>query len=471
METTTPLKHLNHLLQSLIDQFKIQSALGAEEAAAREAVAAAREEEEEEEPTLLAETDEEQLFETILELIAEIILSEPMRYIQPTFHEQVVDEVEELLEQQFTDVYANYEKENLEMLKNEISELTEKAMNFFYRHIAPKRSCGNTFIRIKPKIAQLKKKIDYLQAVPQPDQRTEAWHVFRHECLTASSIWKAFGSESSKNQLIYEKCKPMDLNKYKSVSTESAMHWGNKYEPLSILLYEEKYKTKVSDFGCIPHKHIPFVAASPDGINTCETSLRYGRMLEVKNIVNREINGIPKLEYWIQMQVQMEVCNLNECDFLETRFSEYESVDEFMADGPTFQESSEGLPKGLIMYFIKNGQPFYEYAPLNMTLEECQNWEMSKMEEHSALTWMKTLYWKLNEMSCVLVLRNELWFRAATPLLNNIWQTIQHEKVNGYDHRAPNKRMSSSSNKNLAATEAALPSKCLIDVSKYFPQE
>ena len=45
-------------------------------------------------------------------------------------------------------------------------------------------------------------------------------------------------------------------------------------------------------------------------------------MLEIKNIVNREINGIPKKEYWIQMQLQMEVCDLGECDFLETRFKE-----------------------------------------------------------------------------------------------------------------------------------------------------
>ena len=46
-------------------------------------------------------------------------------------------------------------------------------------------------------------------------------------------------------------------------------------------------------------------------------------MLEVKNIYNREIRGIPKEEYWIQMQIQMETCDLDICDFLETRFLEY----------------------------------------------------------------------------------------------------------------------------------------------------
>ena len=68
-------------------------------------------------------------------------------------------------------------------------------------------------------------------------------------------------------------------------------------------------------------------------------------------IVNRKITGIPKEEYWIQMQLQMETCNLNECDFLETRFCEYESKEEFEKDG-TFTTSLDGKPKGIIMYYI-----------------------------------------------------------------------------------------------------------------------
>jgi len=36
-----------------------------------------------------------------------------------------------------------------------------------------------------------------------------------------------------------------------------------------------------------------------------------------------EINGIPKEDYWIQMQIQIEVCNLSECDFEKTKFTEY----------------------------------------------------------------------------------------------------------------------------------------------------
>jgi putative phage-type endonuclease len=233
------------------------------------------------------------------------------------------------------------------------------------------------------------------------EQRTEEWYIFRQKYLTASSIWKAFGTTCSKNQLIYDKCKPLMIEKYKSVSTETAMHWGNKYEPISIKIYENVYETQVCDFGCIPHKTIPYIAASPDGINTLESSERYGRMLEVKNIVNREINGIPKKEYWIQMQVQMEVCNLNECDFLETRFKEYESYEDFINDtcipdtdtcitdtcktddDKNFLRTQKGDFKGMIICFIKDGQPLYEYSPISITLKsELYEWEATIMKKN-----------------------------------------------------------------------------------------
>jgi hypothetical protein len=241
------------------------------------------------------------------------------------------------------------------------------------------------------------------------------------------------------------------------VNIESPMHWGQKYEPVSIQLYETLYKTKVSDFGCIPHKTIDFLAASPDGINTDSELERYGRMLEVKNIVNREITGIPKMEYWIQMQVQLEVCDLNECDFLETRFIEY-------ADEETFQQDIDMKRKGLMMLFMqKNGQPLYEYAPLALAVVDYPAWQEEMMEKHCELNWLKNIYWKLDQISCVLVLRNKLWFAHALPILKKIWETIETEKKTGYAHRAPKKTTKNA--KKLASNVSFIdmPSKCFIN--------
>ena len=268
------------------------------------------------------------------------------------------------------------------------------------------------------------------------------------------------------------------------------MHWGQKYEPVSVAFYEHLYRTKVSEFGCIPHKTISCLAASPDGINTCKTSGRYGRMLEIKNIVNREINGNPKMEYWIQMQMQLEVCDLNECDFLETRFTEYADEEEFLAD--TLEAIPLAIPlevganevganevganevgtleatrdiftskdekqKGIFMYFIENGHPKYEYYNDSFTIqhevgesinEKFRKWEESMMEKNIKNTWVKNIYWKLDEYSCVLVLRNKLWFKHAKENIADIWKIIEKERIDGtYELRAPKKRILNNNNK------------------------
>ena len=273
----------------------------------------------------------------------------------------------------------------------------------------PRRSYKTTFIRnVLP--SNIGTKLEKLKNIPQPAQRTPEWYEFRHNHLTASSIWKVFGTNSQQNQLIYSKCNT--LTKQTTPSIYSTLHWGHKYEPVSTMWYEETYKTKVDDFGCIPHEKYDFIAASPDGINV--QSKRIGRMLEIKNIVNREITGIPKMEYWIQMQVQMEVCELNECDFLETHFVEYQDKEEFDEDSNgEFLLSKDNKKKGIMLFFMDNEEPIYQYAPINMTEKEFTLWENNTREKSKHFEFVKNIYWKLNKVSCILVLRNKYWFSGV----------------------------------------------------------
>jgi hypothetical protein len=139
----------------------------------------------------------------------------------------------------------------------------------------------------------------------------------------------------------------------------------------------------------------------------------------------------------------METCDLNECDFLETRFIEYESYADFKADG-TFLTSMKEENKGIIMYFSSGeGKPKYVYKPLNMDEEYYEsNWEKEQMEkcENQGLTWIKNIYWRLEEASCVLVLRNRKWFQDNIEQLESVWKTILKERESGFTHRAPVKR-------------------------------
>ena len=248
------------------------------------------------------------------------------------------------------------------------------------------------------------------------------------------------------NQLIYEKCQPLktvDIDeKPKMMNLNNSLHWGQKYEPISVMLYEDMYQTKVEDFGCIPHSTYKFLGASPDGIIVDKNSERYGRMLEIKNVVNREITGIPKKEYWIQMQLQMEVCDLDECDFLETKFTEYPDAESFYND----INGEKDVIKGSILYFNTNeSKPFYLYKPIQMTdYNDINNWEEEMIElyqQEKKMVWIKNIYWKLEKMSCVLVVRNKEWFQNNVEQIGKIWKIIEEERITGYQHRAPNKKI------------------------------
>jgi hypothetical protein len=148
------------------------------------------------------------------------------------------------------------------------------------------------------------------------------------------------------------------------------------------------------------------------------------------------------------MQLQMETCNLNECDFLETVFKEYDSEEDFMNDG-TFTHTEEGQIKGMIVYFMKDGKPFYEYMPLYYSKDHRDIWYDEIMSKNNDLTWIKDIYWWLDEYSCVLVLRNKLWFENAISKIQDIWTIIEKERKTGHEHRLPKKQNRGSRSNSL----------------------
>ena len=359
------------------------------------------------------------------------------------------------------------------------NEITER----FYQEIAPPRVslATHTAADATATAADLDvitAKIRALQDKPQPDQRTPEWYARRNNLITASAASKAFGSQASMNQLIYEKCKSQTeaaaaagaANQSPPAPLQgpvnSPLHWGQRYEPVTVMVYEDRNKTTLGEFGCIQHDKYPFIGASPDGINIDAASLVYGRMVEIKNIVNREITGQPKEEYWIQTQIQMEVCDLDECDFVETRFKEYDSKEEYDADGTTKEGyTAKGNEKGIILWFqtaptltqsghIVTPTQLYEYAPIGATAYEYDKWEAEIFMKHEQLRsiWVRTIYWYLDEYSCVLVRRNRLWFEEAVKVLQRVWAMIEEERETGYEHRAPAKRRTAAATAGAGTT-------------------
>ena len=344
-----------------------------------------------------------------------------------------------------------------------MEEYSDYAIDIFYTQVMPMRSFPGTrenekltYVDPRAYVRDTWAKLQHLKDVPQPEQRTPEWYMFRHNLITASSAHKIFDTQSTINQLIYEKCKPIEPVMPTKLPEErkgdlvsninSPTHWGQKYENVSVMYYEDTYETKVDEFGCIVHKDYPFLGASPDGIVCSKASNRFGRMLEIKNVVSRVIDGIPIKSYWIQMQLQMEVCDLEECDFLETKFVEYASEEEFEQDGTFCQSNDEDKLKGIMVCFADEyGLPVYEYKPLKMEKDVyTSTWLPAVIQNHEKLehTLKTFIYWKLDVVSCVLVKRNRIWFDDVIGKIKDCWDTIERERVSGYDHRAPKKARS-----------------------------
>ena len=304
-------------------------------------------------------------------------------------------------------------------------------------------------VAITPQI-NLNKEIQRLKSLPQPEQKSTEWYEKRHNMITASNMWKVMRSESTRNSIIFEKCKPDSIGAPRFCG--GPMEWGNKYEPVSIFFYEKHYNTKIEDFGCITHPDFDFIGASPDGINVDPNSPLFGRMLEIKNIFNRNITGIPKEEYWIQMQVQMETCDLEYCDFLETRFKEYnarETEDNQIIEPQEAFYNSDHATKGVLVQFAtidaNSFIPHYEYHPLldSYNKNDIDTWVNEVRETQQQKAFIKVIYYYLEEHSCVLVQRNQKWFNLVKPDIVDTWNTIIRERVQGYDHRRPRSRSNS----------------------------
>jgi putative phage-type endonuclease len=398
-------------------------------------------------PTIFTPEHAEELVETALKLMDEFITDNPQIISEPDFHEILLEEIKDIFYIQMEEHIEDFK--NGEEVEDDMNELLEEAFQIFINSFYPERSI-NTEDSIISKLNNeqiicLEKKIQDLRDIPQPVQRTPEWYQFRSNLITASNAWKAFESQSAINQLIYEKCQPIkivdadpDVKIINNVNTNTAMHHGQKYEPLSVMFYEEKYKTKVEDFGCIKHPSYAFLGASPDGIIVDQLSDRFGRMLEIKNPVSRDITGIPKKEYWIQMQLQMEVCDLDECDFLETKFVEYSDRKTYESD-IEYGKDKRGI---IIQFYTKEGIPFYAYKPLHLISdEEVTQWEDETIQFYESevyqYSFTKYIYWKLEQISCVLVLRNREWFKNNIGQLANLWAIVEQERITGYEHRAP----------------------------------
>ncbi len=275
--------------------------------------------------------------------------------------------------------------------------------------------------------------VERLRQLPQPEQRSKEWYDMRHSMLSASDWGSILGMSKyggGKNQVLIKKCSD-DVPFF----TNDAMQWGIKYESVAIQIYEHRNQTKVIEFGCIRHPTIHHLGASPDGITSD------GVMVEIKCPSSREIDGIIPEGYYAQVQGQLEVCELDRCDFLECKLYEYDNESDYENDHNkenNYFYNHYGGEKGVVanFYNTQSEKLCYEYSELGIRGEELMRWKNDILEKYKNMPqyqFRDFSYWFLERVSCIPIYRNQEWFYKASKELEAFWNQVCHYRRVGVE--------------------------------------
>jgi len=316
-----------------------------------------------------------------------------------------------------------------------------------------------------------------------PPQRSEEWFKARETMITASNG----GTLLELNPYEYDFQYIFNMVFGKPFETNEACYHGKKYEQIATMIYEQLYNVKVKEFGLCSHPKYNFLGASPDGIvskyklklrnnkkwneiekeveqiqsetEKCEYIDAYGiktklvgRMLEIKCPNRRRIKlnldepitdlilgskkGICPSYYWCQVQLQLNCCELDECDFWQCEIIEYADRNDYLNDTKTKGVVIQLMP----IEHINNDAINYEnriynyasfiYPPqIDMTTQELDLWILSTMdklhETHKNYICESVKYWYLRTSRNVTIMRDDEWFNNNISKLRSAWDKIE----------------------------------------------
>jgi len=262
-----------------------------------------------------------------------------------------------------------------------------------------------------------KEKLKGLKQLKLPEQRSPEWYEMRKDKLTASSLASAIGKchFTTREELILSKIE--DTPYVSNPITE----WGVKYEDIAILFYEELYNVKVLDFGLIPHPTFKAFGASPDGICDDTGNDEYvARMVEIKCPPKRKFTKTCPPHYLMQVQGQLEVCDLDHCDFFQVKIEDYENYEEYekdiFVDDDVILPGRTNLnyPKGVTVSYRKKNEIklTYLYPVLNMSDDEYKEWIREKKIEiiEGGHEFVESKWWKISRYECTFIQRDYQWW-------------------------------------------------------------
>jgi putative phage-type endonuclease len=261
-----------------------------------------------------------------------------------------------------------------------------------------------------------------------PLQRSPEWYKFRENLLTASGWGNILGYIGSRKEVLLQKC-GYEPAQFKG---NEFTRWGTKYEPIATRIYERRTGKKIIDFGCMRHPAPEnfFLGASPDGISDSDFV-----MLEIKCPPRRVICGTPTDYYWAQMQGQLEVCDLERCDFLECKLVEFNSCDEYMEHIQMVEAglTTENVECGVSIDFRIDADTIKTiHSEFFIKGDAINEFIINGINENKTIKFIGPTYWRIEIYQVNPVFRDREWFAWAREHLKNFYDEWQFYKSVGY---------------------------------------
>ncbi len=290
--------------------------------------------------------------------------------------------------------------------------------------------------------------------IPHIEQRSTEWFQARNQCLTASSISSALTRTEDACRAYIEEFKlhdtftidPKKTCNYREQQQDLIMskcglgqpftgndytRWGQLYENVVSVIYSQMFQVDVLEFGLLLHSDAAtggrarFLGASPDGITT------QGVMLEIKCPSRRPVSDIISLGYWMQVLLQLECTGLDECDFFDARFLEYDSQDDWTADAQAWESThAETLYHSfgiiIVVHVSSDDVEYVRAPPTTVKYLDFLRWaaDSTKKLTNEGVQF-EVKYYKLEEYKLRRVKRNSEWFEKNLPTMKDVWRRIE----------------------------------------------
>lgn len=277
---------------------------------------------------------------------------------------------------------------------------------------------------------------------PQTAQHGADWYSQRAQRLTASEFSQIL--DGRRAALLRAKLNPPPERPHgqpvgiaQPDGEMNATTWGHRFERLTRQVYEQEIAgpgTVCDTLGRFQHQIYPWLSASPDGVVLSGPVA--GRLVEIKSPKTRQPGVFVPGDYYAQMQIQMEVCDIDAVDFIEAQFAQRPvflsdlGKREFAPEDTAAVEAARWKGRIQVYGFVELPETWrYRYTDPVEDLPDAVFADPVPTLDDAPLPLLEESVWWLTGWYPRTVLRNASWWEeTGWPAASEFWAEVESRR-------------------------------------------